>query len=117
MAYAGGILEPGYGSGNARGAACSVHVTQTGAGGLFLPLAMSGADTFRGQGAAAAKLSGRTPARLIGVFAFYPPGSAPMAVQETGASRAAVERNIDHLSTRGLIREITGQRAGRPLQR
>lgn len=32
-----------------------------------------------------------------------------MAEAETGASRAAVQRNLDLLVQRGLIREITGQ--------
>jgi hypothetical protein len=58
---------------------------------------------------AVADLSGRTPLKLIAVFAAYPLVSAPMAERETGASRAAVQRNLDILSARGLIREITGQ--------
>jgi Fe2+ or Zn2+ uptake regulation protein len=37
--------------------------------------------------------------------------SAPQAQKETGASRAAVERNLTLLEARGLIREVTG--AGR----
>jgi len=117
---------------------------KSGQGALFLPLAMSGADTFRGQGGPQAKLtawisgaeratlaallhletvgdwqhkalnavsdlSGRTPAKLIEVFASYPLVSAPLAEQQTGASRAAVQRNLDCLAARGLIREITGQ--------
>ena len=115
-----------------------------GRGALFLPLVLSGADTFRGQGAPAAKLrawicgaeratlaallhletvcdwhnkaddavadlSGRTPKKLIEVFASHPLVSAPMAERETRASRAAVQRNLERLSDRGLIREITGQ--------
>jgi Fe2+ or Zn2+ uptake regulation protein len=32
----------------------------------------------------------------------------PQAVSETGASRAAVQRNLDILLTRGLVREVTG---------
>lgn len=35
--------------------------------------------------------------------------AAPQAEAETGASRAAVQRNLDTLAERGLIREITGQ--------
>ena len=115
-----------------------------GRGALFIPLVLSGADTFRGQGDPLAKLtawisgaeratlaallhletvsnwqskaeeavsdlSGHTPIKLIRVFAAYPLVSAPMAERETGASRAAVQRNLDRLSARGLIREITGQ--------
>jgi len=117
---------------------------KSGQGALFLPLAMSGADTFRGQGAPTSKLrawivgaeratmaallhletvsdwqhkardtvsdlSGRTPAKLVEVFTTYPLVSAPMAERETGASRAAVQRNIDRLAAQHLIREMTGQ--------
>ena len=32
-----------------------------------------------------------------------------MAEQFTGASRAAVQRNLDSFGARGLVREITGQ--------
>ncbi len=115
-----------------------------GQGALFLPLAQTGADALRGQGAPQAKLSawlrgaeratlaallhldrvaawrqraqdsiadlsGRTPPALITLFEAWPPVSAPMAEAETGASRAAVQRNLDLLVQRGLIREITGQ--------
>lgn len=115
-----------------------------GQGARFLPLALSGAETFRGQGSVEQKLrywvcgaeratlaallhlevvsewqrkaqasvtdlSGRTPMQLITTFAAYPLVSAPMATRETGASRAAVQRNLDILAARGLIREITGQ--------
>lgn len=58
---------------------------------------------------ATADLSGRTPARLIGCLADWPTVTAPLAEKVTGASRAAVQRNLDLLTTRGLIREITGQ--------
>jgi DNA-binding IclR family transcriptional regulator len=54
-------------------------------------------------------LSGRTAARLVEVFATWPLVAAPLAEAETGASRAAVQRNLDLLAARGLIREITGQ--------
>jgi len=54
-------------------------------------------------------LSGRTAARLVEVFATWPLVAAPLAEAETGASRAAVQRNLDLLTERGLIREITGQ--------
>ncbi|MCC0028718.1 MAG: MarR family transcriptional regulator [Brucellaceae bacterium] len=39
----------------------------------------------------------------------WPQVTAPLAEAETGASRAAVQRNIDKLAERGLIREVTGQ--------
>lgn len=115
-----------------------------GQGAVFLPLSISGSDTFRGQGDAQAKLtawirgaeratlaallhlesvvdwehkaratvadlSGRTPKKLIEVFAAWPLVSASMAERETGASRAAIQRNMDRLVARGLIRELTGQ--------
>lgn len=54
-------------------------------------------------------LSGRTPQRLIAAFAAHPMLAAPQAEAETGASRAAVQRNLDILQTRGLLREVTGQ--------
>jgi Fic family protein len=56
-----------------------------------------------------ADMQGRTPALLIEVFAAWPMVPAPLAEAETGASRAAVQRNLDQLAQRGLIREITGQ--------
>lgn len=59
--------------------------------------------------AALGDLSGRTAARLVEVFAAWPMVAAPLAEAETGASRAAVQRNLDLLTERGLIREITGQ--------
>ncbi|MDX2482913.1 MAG: helix-turn-helix domain-containing protein, partial [Pseudodonghicola sp.] len=115
-----------------------------GQGALFLPLAQTGADALRGQGApeeklaawlrgaeratlaallyldrvaawrqraqdSIADLSGRTPPALITLFEAWPQVSAPMAEAETGASRAAVQRNLNRLVQRGLIREITGQ--------
>jgi Fic family protein len=61
--------------------------------------------------AAVADLSGRTPQLLLGCLARHPMVSAPQAEAETGASRAAVERNLTLLVTRGLAREVTG--AGR----
>ena len=59
--------------------------------------------------AATADLSGRTPARLLDVFAAWPQVTAPLAEAETAASRAAIQRNLDRLAARGLIREVTGQ--------
>lgn len=59
--------------------------------------------------AAAARLSGRTPPRLITAFCDWPLLSAPMAEEITGASRAAVQRNLDWFANEGLVREVTGQ--------
>lgn len=56
-----------------------------------------------------ADLQGRTPARLIAALAAQPMLAAPQAEAETGASRAAVQRNLDLLTARGLVREVTGQ--------
>ncbi|MBD1206185.1 MAG: hypothetical protein H9533_18890 [Rhodobacteraceae bacterium] len=53
--------------------------------------------------------SGRTPGELVQVFARWPMVSAPMAEAQVGASRAAVQRNLDLMTARGVIREITGQ--------
>lgn len=66
-------------------------------------------DWRRRADAATKDLSGRTPARLLDVFEGWPQITAPLAEAETGASRAAVQRNIDRLAERGLIREVTGQ--------
>jgi len=60
-------------------------------------------------GAVMAPLSGRTPALLRRALADWPLLSAPMAEALTGASRAAVQRNLAWMETRGLIREVTGQ--------
>lgn len=56
-----------------------------------------------------ADLSGRTPGALVRIFAAWPAVSAQLAEAGTGASRAAVQRNLDIFAARGLIREITGQ--------
>ena len=58
---------------------------------------------------ATSELSGRTPPRLIDVLTAWPMVSAPLAQELTQASRAAVQRNIDRFTRRGLIREVTGQ--------
>ena len=58
---------------------------------------------------AMAKLSGRTPVALRRTFSQWPLVSAPMAEAMTGASRAAVQRNLAWMEARGLIREVTGQ--------
>lgn len=59
--------------------------------------------------AGTADLSGRTPPRLVQLLTDWPGVSAPMAESASGASRAAVQRNLDLLAARGLIRELTGQ--------
>ena len=56
-----------------------------------------------------AELSGRTPPALRAVLTEWPLLSAPMAEALTSASRAAVQRNLDWMQKRGLIREVTGQ--------
>lgn len=56
-----------------------------------------------------ADMSGRTPGLLITSVLKWPLITAPLAERETGASRAAVQRNLDILTERGLLREITGQ--------
>ena len=56
-----------------------------------------------------AHLSGRTPVALRKVFAEWPLVSAAMAEAMTGASRAAVQRNLAWMEANGLIREVTGQ--------
>ncbi|WP_263828754.1 hypothetical protein [Ruegeria aquimaris] len=58
---------------------------------------------------ATADLSGRTPPALISVMAAWPMVTAPLAEAKSGASRAAVQRNLDLFTRRGLIREMTGQ--------
>lgn len=58
---------------------------------------------------AVADLSGRTPAMLISAFVAHPVVSAEMIAEESGASKAAVRRNLATFEGRGLIREVTGQ--------
>ncbi|MFV1844100.1 MULTISPECIES: hypothetical protein [unclassified Phaeobacter] len=55
------------------------------------------------------QLSGRTPTALCKVLTEWPLVSAPMAEVLTGASRAAVQRNLTWMEARGIIREVTGQ--------
>ena len=54
-------------------------------------------------------LSGRTPPALRAVLTEWPLVSTPMAEALTGASRAAVQRNLAWMQERALIREVTGQ--------
>jgi len=56
-----------------------------------------------------ADLSGKTPPALIRALMATPVLSARMAERLTGASRAAVQRNLGLFVRRGLAREITGQ--------
>jgi hypothetical protein len=58
---------------------------------------------------ATANMSGRTPHRLIDALAAWPIVSAPMLAAQTGASRAAVQRNMIRFEDLGLVRELTGQ--------
>ena len=43
------------------------------------------------------------------VLTEWPLVSAPMAEVLTGASRAAVQRNLAWMDAKGLVREVTGQ--------
>ena len=54
-------------------------------------------------------LSGKTPPALRAVFNEWPLVSDPMAEALTGASRAAVQRNLAWMEARGLIREMARQ--------
>ena len=55
------------------------------------------------------RLSGKTPPALRAVLTEWPLVSAHMAETLTGASRAAVQRNLAWMQAHGLIREVTGQ--------
>jgi len=50
-----------------------------------------------------------TPHALRAVLTEWPLLSAPMAEALTGASRAAVQRNLAWMEEKGLVREMTGQ--------
>ncbi len=58
---------------------------------------------------AIAPLSGRTPPALVEALVAVPVLSAVQAERLTGASRAAVSRNLALLTEMGLVREVTGQ--------
>ena len=62
----------------------------------------------RAEGAMS-QLSGRTPTALCSALSEWPLVSAPMAEVLTGASRAAVQRNLAWMEERSLIREVTQQ--------
>lgn len=59
--------------------------------------------------AATADLSGRVPALPLDALERWPLLPPPLAESQTGASRAAVQRNLDRLAERGVLREVTGQ--------
>lgn len=54
-------------------------------------------------------LSGKTPRALRVVLTEWPLVSAPTSEALTGASRAAVQRNLAWMEDRGLIQEVTQQ--------
>lgn len=54
-------------------------------------------------------LSGKTPPALRALFNEWPMVSAQMAENLTGASRAAVQRNLNWMEAQGLIQEVTRQ--------
>lgn len=58
---------------------------------------------------AMALLSGKTPPMLRDLFTSWPLVSVQMAEKLTGAHRATVQRNIDWMEEKGLVREVTGQ--------
>ncbi|VVS96079.1 helix-turn-helix domain-containing protein [Hoeflea sp. EC-HK425] len=67
-------------------------------------------EAWQGRASHALKgRSGRTPKRMVEVLSEWPLVSAPMAEEITGASRAALQRNLNDMAQMGLIREITGQ--------
>ena len=56
-----------------------------------------------------APLSGKTPPMLRDLFTSWPLVSVQMAEKLTGAHRATVQRNIDWMEEKDLVREVTGQ--------
>lgn len=70
-------------------------------------------DEVEAWAAAAARtmapLSGKTSLMLRDLFTSWPLVSVQSAEKLTGAHRATVQRNIDWMEERGLIREVTGQ--------
>lgn len=107
LALAGGAAFRGHGSVEARLAAFYRGAEQAGLAALLL---LDRVESWRRRAEEAlADLSGKTPAALVDVFACWPMVSAPMAEEHTQASRAAVQRNLDLMTQRGVIREITVQ--------
>lgn len=56
-----------------------------------------------------APLSGRTPPTLRAALTEWPLLFAHMTQALTGASRAAVQRNLAWMDAHGRVREVTGQ--------
>ena len=56
-----------------------------------------------------APLSGKTPPMLRDLFTSWPLVSVQMAEKLMGTHRATVQRNIDWMEEKGLVREVTGQ--------
>ena len=107
LGLAGGGALRGQGSPEARLAVFYRGAEQAGLAALML---LDRVEAWqRRADAACSDLSGKTPQALIEVFARWPMVSAPMAEAHSQASRAAVQRNLDLLAARGLVREITGQ--------
>ena len=107
LGLAGGAALRGQGSPEARLAAFYRGAEQAGLAALLL---LDRVEAWQRRAeAACADLSGKTPQALIEVFARWPMVSAPMAEAHAQASRAAVQRNLDLLVARELVREITGQ--------
>lgn len=107
LALAGGMAFRGQGSVEARLAAFYRGAEQAGLAALLL---LDRVESWRRRTEdTLSDLSGKTPVALVEVFAHWPMVSAPMAEEHTQASRAAVQRNLDLMVHRGVIREITGQ--------
>jgi hypothetical protein len=107
VALAGMTALRAAGSAHAR---LSAWISGTDAGVLSALMQLDGLTTWHTAARAAiADLSGRTPHLLLDLFAEWPMVSAPMAEARCGASRAAIQRNLQSLTDRGLIREMTGQ--------
>lgn len=67
-------------------------------------------ETWQGRAVAETRdLSGKTPPRVIDVLARNTLVSADMLAHSTGASKAAIRRNMAEFERRGLVREVTGQ--------
>ena len=97
----------------AMGFACSGTLVQV-TNAVFPSLASSSqldrlANWRERAGEGTADLSGKTPGTLISALIRTPVLSAQMAETLTGASRAAVQRNLSLLAKRRLVLEITGQ--------
>lgn len=107
LALAGGAALRGQGSAEARLAAFYRGAEQAGLAALLM---LDRVEAWRARAAGALDdLTGRTPGQLVSLLADWPTVSAPMAEAMTGASRAAVQRNLSVMGARGLVREITGQ--------